>query len=257
MSSLKAIILLLIVTSILGCSTGNTKAKQKQIKRDREVAQLNVQLASGYIQRGNLEVAKDKLLKAIEYDDKYVPAYTTLAVLMVMLKEPQQAEEYYLQALEIDSRNPELRNNYGAFLCDIGKVEEAKEQLLIALNNQFYNTPEAAHANMGYCMMQDENPDYKQAEKHLRTALRKNERMSSALLAMGELGIKTGKYLMARAYMQRYHSLVKPSAESLWVEIQAEYALGDREHFIKLSKKLLKYFPESDEAEKVMRLSRR
>lgn len=253
----KLSILLLVISLMTACSGKNTKREKAAQSRDNEVAVLNVQLASGYIRRGNLEIAKEKLLKAIEYDDEYVPAYTTMAVLMNMLNETEEAENYYLEALDLDQRNPELRNNYGAFLCKNGKIEEALEQFQLAINNQFYETPETAHANIGYCLMQSEKPNYALAEDHLRKALKANQNIPSALLAMGELGIATRKYLMSRAYMQRYHAMVNPDAHSLWIQIQAEYALGDREHFLKLSRTLLKAFPKSREADMVMRLSRR
>ena len=122
-----------------------TDSKEEE-KKDKEAAVLNVQLASGYIRRGNLEVAKEKLLKAISYDNDYVPAYTTMAVLMNMIGNIEEAENYYLDALDINSNDPDLHNNYGAFLCNHGKFEEAKEQFYIALKNQFYETPEAAQS---------------------------------------------------------------------------------------------------------------
>ncbi len=246
-------LIVFLVSTIVACGGQNSRPSDRQ-KKDREAAVLNVQLASGYIRRGNLEVAKAKLLKAIEHDEYYLPAYTTMAVLMNMLGDYEQAEKYYREALDINVNDPDLHNNYGTFLCNHGKFEEAKEQFNIALRNQFYVTPQAAHSNLGYCMMQGDNPDYAVAEKHLRKALEKDPNISSALLAMGELGLETGKFLMSRAYMQRYHAQAKPDAHSLWIQIQAEYALGDRDFFVKLSRELLKLFPESDEAKKVMRL---
>jgi len=251
---IKRWLVFLIAGTLIGCA-GQTRQQQESQKNDKEAAVINVQLASGYIQRGDLKVAEQKLLKAIEFDDEYVPAYTTMAVLMTMLGKLDKAEDYYEEALDLDPRDPELQNNYGAFLCNVGKLNEAFEQFKQAMNNKFYATPEAAHANMGYCMMKGKRPNYHEAEKHLRAALKQNPNMATALLAMGELGIEMKKYLMARAYMQRYHALIRPSAHSLWVQVQAEHALGDKEYFLKISRELIKSYPMSDEAQKVMRLS--
>jgi type IV pilus assembly protein PilF len=253
MIDIKHGVIVLLMSMLVAC--GGTVKQKEEAKRDKHAAVLNAQLASGYIRRGDLEIAEEKLLKAIEFDEKYVPAYTTMAVLKTMIGNIAEAENYYLDALDLDPRNPELHNNYGTFLCDTGKLEEAFEQFDIALKNQFYNTPEAAHANLGYCMLQMKNPDFKKAEKHLRAGLKVNPNLSSALLAMGELGVRSNKYLMARAYMQRYHAKNKPTSYSLWLQIQAEYALGDKLNFVKLSQTLLNAFPESPEAEKVMELS--
>lgn len=247
-------LIILLASTLVACA-GQTTKEKKQVKKDKEAAVINVQLASGYIQRGDLKIAETKLLKAIEFDDEYVPAYTTMAVLMTKVGRKGKAEDYYIQAIDLDPRDPELQNNYGAFLCNIGKFEGAFEQFNKALKNQFYATPEVAHANMGYCLMQGNRPNYDAAEKHLRQGLKDNPNMVSALLAMGELGVEMKKYLMVRAYMQRYHALANPNAHSLWIQIQAEHALGDKQFFIKLSRELLKKYPNSKEAQRVMRLS--
>ena len=100
--------------------------------------------------------------------------------------------------------------------------------------------------NAGTCLL--EKGDYKQAEKMLRKALRQQPNYASALLSMAEIGVITEKYLMARAYIQRYHAIARPSAESLWLQIQSEKALGAQEHYLKYARRLLKDFPDSDEA---------
>ena len=68
------------------------------------------------------------------------------------------------------------------------------------------------------------------------------------MLSMAELGVKTKKYLMARAYSQRYHAIVEASAESLWIQVQAERALGAAKHYRKYAKQILSEFPDSREA---------
>ncbi|MCW9012938.1 MAG: type IV pilus biogenesis/stability protein PilW [Gammaproteobacteria bacterium] len=242
------------VVLISACGQNRVK-KAKEETKTEEAARINVELASGYIRRGQLEVAHVKLEKALEVDDTYVPAYTTMAILMEMKGEIVEAQSYYLEALDIDHRNPELLNNYGTFLCKQDKIEEAIKQFEKVLKNQFYERPEKAHANLGYCILKSENPDYKKAEKHIRKALKINPNMPSALIAMGELGLKTKKYLTTRAFMQRYHSVARASATSLWYQAQAEKALGDQKYFLKFSRQLLKNFPDSPEAEKLMELT--
>ena len=254
MIQMKLWLIVVLLGALSACAS--TPKELAKVKKDHEAAKVNVQLASGYMRRGDLKIARQKLEKAIEFDSRYVPAYTTLAVLMTMTNQPVAAENYYLEALSIDSNDPNLHNNYGTFLCGVRKFEEAIEQFEKTLNNQFYKTPEVAHANIGYCLLQSEKPDYNKVEVNLRKALKRRPNMPSAMLAMGELGLATKKYLMARAYTQRYHSIVKPSAESLWVQIQAEHALGDKKYFLEISQKLLDNFPDSEEAKKLMRLSK-
>jgi len=252
MKRMKLWLVIVLSGTLMACAS--TPKELEKERKDKEAAAINVQLASGYMRRGDLEVAEEKLKRAIEFDSKHVPAYTTLAVLMTMIDKPVEAENYYLEALDIDSRNPELHNNYGTFLCSIEKYDDATEQFEKTLRNQFYQTPEVAHANLGYCLLQQKNPDYKKIERHLRKALKLRPNMPSAMLGMAELGLVTKNYLMARAYTQRYHSISKASAHSLWVQIRAEHALGDKVYFLKISQKLLDQFPESEEADKLMGL---
>jgi type IV pilus assembly protein PilF len=243
--------------ALLVACGGGESVKEKKSSDPKAAAKMNVQLASGYIQRGQLEVAQEKLEKALEQDPEFVPAYTTMAVLMEMTNQPDKAEDYYNDALDIDTRNPDLHNNYGQFLCKQKKVEKAIKEFETAINNQFYETPYIAHANLGYCLMQGDKPDYKRAEAELRKALKISPNMPTALLSMGELSIATKQYLMARAYMQRYHAVARKSAASLWLQIQAEHALGDKKYFKELGQELLRNFPDSPEADKLMEISKK
>jgi len=212
----------------------------------QQASALNVQLAIGYIDRDQLGIAQDKLDKAIEQDPKNVDAYTTMAYLKRKVNELEEAEKYYLEALDIKSTNPNIHNNYGGLLCQMGRYDEALEEIRLAYEDPFYETPYLAYANAGTCLL--DKGEYKQAEKMLRKALRDQPNYAGALLSMAEIGVKTQKYLMARAYIQRYHATARPTSESLWLQIQSEKALGAEQHYLKYARRLLKDFPDSDEA---------
>lgn len=217
----------LLLASIFLSACANQPGTTRQERADgdlRDASELNVQLAVGYLKRKQYEVSKDKLLKAIEQNPTNVEAYTTMAVLMMKINEMSEAENYYLEAIDIKENDPELRNSYGTYLCKVGRIDEALKEFQLAYTNPFYSTPYLAYGNAGTCLLQA--GDYKKSEAFLRKALRKQPKFSSALFSMAELGVKTEKYMMARAYGQRYHALNEATAESLWVLVQAERALG-------------------------------
>ena len=248
MKQLIRIILIITITGLSACSTKDEMVVDKKVSEPdlQQASALNVQLAIGYIDRDQLGIAQEKLDKAIEQDPKNIDAYTTMAYLKRKVKELEQAEKYYLEALDIKSTNPNIHNNYGGLLCQMGRYDDALKEIRLAYEDPFYETPYLAYANAGTCLL--DKGEYKEAEKMLRKALRDQPNYAGALISMAEIGVKTEKYLMARAYIQRYHAVAKPDAESLWLQIQSEKALGAEEHYLKYARRLLKDFPDSDEA---------
>lgn len=241
------ILLISVLITLTACSTGQERVQQDRDDDDlKRASSLNVQLAVGYLKRQQYETSKEKLLKAIEQDPANVEAFTTMAVLMMKLNELNEAENYYLEAIDIKENDPQLRNSYGTYLCKVGRIDEALEEFQLAYTNPFYDTPYLAYGNAGTCLLQQ--GDFKKAEVYLRKALRKQPKLAGALFSMAELGVKTDKHLMARAYIQRYHAINEPSASSLWVQVQAERALGATDHYRKYAKQILNDFPDSDEA---------
>ena len=65
---------------------------------------------------------------------------------------------------------------------------------------------------------------------------------------MAKLSFETGRYLPARGYLQRYVAAAKHTAESLWLGIQIEQQLGDKDAISSYALLLKNTFPDSDQA---------
>ena len=246
---LKKIIIALLSAYILtSCSTGGNQKPEprEKVPNYKDAAEINIKLAVGYIQRQQYKPARDKLEKAIEQDPENMEGYKTLAYLYALLGLNEEAETKYNQALEINPDDSDLLNSYGTFLCTSGKLEEAQEKFKQAYSNPFYEALYMAQSNAGSCYIKENK--LKQAEALLRKSLRVEPRLPGSLLSMAEIGLKTERYLMARAYIQRYHAVRQPGPESLWIQIQAERALGAKDHYMKYARQLITEFPDSDEA---------
>jgi type IV pilus assembly protein PilF len=178
-----------------------------------------------------------------------------MAFLLMQINKMEEAEEYYLDALDIKGNDPELHNGYGTYLCRTGRLNDAMDQFKKAYSNPFYKSAYLAYANAGNCLLNTKH--YVHAEKYLRKALKLQPELPGALISMAELSVKTKKYLQARAYVQRYHAVNKPTADSLWVQVQAERALGAKEHYHKYARQLLDEYPDSKQASLVEELERR
>lgn len=247
---IKIITAAFIIFFLAACSTAGDVQKKPVRQTTKanliDASDLNTQLAVGYIQRQQYKPARDKLEKAIEQNEDNVEAYKTLAYLYALLGLNDEAEIKYNEALDISSNDSELLNSYGAFLCANGKLEEAQEQFEEAYSNPFYETRYLAESNAGSCYIKQ--GEYRKAEELLRKSLRVQPKLPGSLLSMADVGVKTERYMMARAYIERYHDVKQASADSLWIQIQAEKALGDEKHYMKYARQLINDFPDSDEA---------
>ena len=240
-TSLSALLLVSCATS-----TATTTERIKSEPNFKDASKLNTELAIGYIQEKQYAPAKEKLEKAIVQNDENVKAYKIFAYLYALLGLTEKAEEKYQEAIDLSPDDSDLANSYGAFLCTQGKYDEAQKQLSKAYSNPFYEASYLAESNAGSCYIQQN--ELKKAEKLLRKSLRVQPKLSGSLISMAEIGIKTERYLMARAYIQRYHAVSAASAESLWLQVQAERALGAKKHYMKYARRLISDFPDSNEA---------
>lgn len=237
-----------VLASVLaaGCATtptGDARSLEK-------AAQLNAELGANYLRQGNLVQANEKLEKALRQDDDNVDAHATYALLQMELGHPEKARRHFREALDLAPDEPQLHNNYGTFLCNQGEHDEGIKQFLTAGENRLYSTPEYAYANAGVCALDAGRID--EARSYLRRALEINPRLPSALRELAVLEYDSGRPAVARSYLLRYHESFAPSAETLLLATRVERRLGNRERALEFGRKLLRNFPDSEEAERFL-----
>lgn len=243
------ICLVLLVPGFSGCAqtyeTGGGPLSASE--RSNEVAEANLNLGIAYLQRGEYEASLEKLNKALSADPNYTPTLNTLGLLYQRLGKPVEAEDYFKRALSRNAMDPSTLNNYGQFLCTNNRYDEAQEAFMKSASNPLYETPEISITNAGTCALRNNQPDI--AEQHFRNALEKNPGVPIALIQMSQLTYDQGNYLSARGYLQRYLELARHTAASLWLGIQIEQQLGDKNTLSSYALSLKNNFPESREAE--------
>lgn len=215
-------------------------------KKVRDASRYNAQLGAKYLQRGELDHARDKLTKALKQDPSNPVAHVTYALLQQRIDKPVAARKHFREAIELDPEEAEHHNSYGIFLCKVGDYEAAVEQFDIAANNPFYKTPEYALDNAGLCMLDADK--LSDAETYLREALRVNTRFASAYLHIAELMHRQQRMTVADAYYQRFLAYGRESSESLWLGLQIKRDSGDLQAAERYASRLLDEFPESSEA---------
>jgi type IV pilus assembly protein PilF len=210
-----------LVVFLAGCFT----APEKSADENRKAAETNTSLGRQYMERGDYEIALEKLKRAVAYDKTYAPAHSMLAILYETIGDSKAAGEEYRKAVQFDPTDGDVNNNYGAYLCGTGRSMEALPYFETAVRDPFYRTPEVALSNAGSCALAAGDLD--KAEKFLRQSLGYDDTLASALLPMAEVSYKQQSYLRARAFLQRFEAVSPVTEESLSLGYAIESKLGD------------------------------
>ncbi len=243
--------LALAVLLTAGCAS--TAERNLSDEKLRKLVETNIQLGAGYLQQGQMNAAKEKLDKALELSPDDPQANNVMAILQWRLRDYEAAERHFRRALnsKAGSINPDVQHNYGAFLCDRGRADEAMTWFDRAIANPQYPTPELANLNAGMCLLK--KPNRAAAERYLRQALQRNPTLAPALLTLARLSYESGNALSARGFMDRYAKAGPETAESLWLGIRVERALGNRNAEANYAFRLKGKFPDAPETQEFLR----
>lgn len=209
----------------LRTSTNDVKAK----------AGIFASLGTAYLQDDHPRQAVRELRVAIHADQNYANAYNVMGLAYEQLGQNPLARKAFEQALSLDGKNPEFRNNYGAFLLNRRDYQAAIIQLQQATADPLYSTPQFAWTNLAiaYAGLKDlaaaRNalnralnlvPDYPPALQmlaemdfkagnvdaaygHLQVILAQEPNNPSALLLAGQLAARQGRHQHAASLWQR------------------------------------------------------
>lgn len=211
-----------------------------------EAARLNLQMGVDYARKGEYALAVEKLQRSIKEDATVAEAHSTLAFVYAQMGQAGLAEEQYRKALVLGPDDANVRNNFGVFLCANGKPAEAQRYFVEAANNKNYPTPAAAWTNAGVCARR--HSDLDAAERYFREALQVNPKFPEALAQMAWLTNQQKDYLRSRAFLQRYTDVAQPTPETLMLGVMNERQLGDADAAQNYASRLLRDFPDSEQA---------
>ncbi len=230
----------MLIPLLLSCVAVDPKPVDSE-----KASAINVQLGIGYLQQNNLEIANEKLLKALKQDPKSSSAHNAYAMLQDRLLVKDKAAYHYEKATSLDPSDSQAANNYGTFLCRNNEEAKSEKYFLRALKNPLYKTPEYAYTNAALCLLRIKQRD--KAIVYLTKALAANSNFPTALAAMAKITFEDQNFKQAKIYLDQYHLVARPSAKSLWLTIQTELALGSNFDVDELAAQLQKDFPNSDE----------
>lgn len=211
-------------------------------------AGIRLQLAVGYFQDNKLEVALDEVKQAIAINPNFADAYGVRALIYVQMGELALAEENYQRALKLAPRNPDLSNNYGAFLCQQGRGAQGIAYLDAALNNPAYQSPVNALVNAGACSLKMKQFDA--AERYLLDALRRAPDLAAISSNLARLYFERRDYQRAGFFVNRLTAAEKLDtlpADVLWLAVRIDRKLGNTASEASMGTLLRRHHPGSPE----------
>ncbi len=234
------LLLMMVVLLLQGCvQTGGPKGAAETA----EAVRIYSDLGLGYLRQGKLDQSLQKLQRALELNSRDPASNHYIAEVYKQMNETKLADRYFEKAAELDPKNPMLLNNYGAFLCDQSRFADAEKYFLRAAELPRYQTPELAYENLALCALRVNNPV--QAELYFRKALAIDPKLQKSLYQMAQISYDNKDYLTARAFVQRFHSVVDPSELGLKLAIKIEQALGNESALQEYRQALKKRFPDA------------
>jgi type IV pilus assembly protein PilF len=238
-----------LVFALSACSTTPSQPEPpsltKNVAKNPQAAVYNAQLGVGYLQQGDVSRAKSKLLLAAKQDPSSQNVWGSLAYFYENTGDAVKASEYYRKAVSLDPKAGAALNNYGAFLCQQKQYTESVRYFLAATKDQDYLNPENAYENAGLCA--EKVPDMVNAEQYFTRALQNNPNLPTSNLEMAKINFKKGKFDFAERYLERYNKVAKPSAESLWLDMQLAQRTNDTQRIAKDVEVLKEHFSQSNE----------
>ncbi|MEO8467147.1 MAG: type IV pilus biogenesis/stability protein PilW [Gammaproteobacteria bacterium] len=245
MSNLRLALLLALSLA----SVGAHAAREPRERRGSEAALANANLGAGYLQQGKMDLAVERLQRALKLNPRLADAHSYLAIAYDRLGMLAEAEMHYKRATQLEPNNSGAANTYAVFLCRQNRWADAEPLFKRAADNPTYSTPEVAYTNAGVCARGTGSAD--KATDYFRMALVRNPTFPDALQNLMELSYDAGNFMQTRAFVQRFLDSHVPTAPVLLMCVNVETQLKNHDGMDKCAAQLRSGFQGSPELAKL------
>lgn len=235
---------LLTLTACVTETTTDGKPKAEEKSTDEVVANY-VQLAKGYLQRGDREKAMRAINKGLEIDSDSPEMLNVLAFYYNSDGEKELAEKQFRHAISSHSEHTPSYLNYGAFLYEQKRYDEACKNFEKAASDVNYVGRAAAFSNLGSCLKQ--KGKVKEAEEAFNRSLGHDFRNPRALIEMSALRFEQGEFQESRRLYEEYLKYGKQTPRTLWLGIRLMHVFGEDDRKASMALFLKNEYPSSPE----------
>ena len=242
-----------LLLALGGCATRNSDATGANVDivtasdepEARKRARIRMELAVGYFEQGQTNVALDELKQVIAADPSFPDAYNLRGLIYMKLNDMRQAEESFRRAVSLNSKDSNAQHNYGWLLCQQGRYDEAGRAFAGAMTNPMYADRAKTLMAKGLCEARAGRKD--DAERSLARSYELDAANPVTGFNLATLLFQRGEYPRAQFYIRRLNNTDLANSETLWLGIKVEEKLNDRVAMLQLADQLKRRFPQSRE----------
>jgi type IV pilus assembly protein PilF len=234
-----------VVAALAACQS-NPAPTVATASRRSQAASVNLQLGVGYLQQGNLQIAKQKLERALSEDAHNPQIHSAMGLLDERLGKDKEADSEYRTSLSIAPHDPSLLNNYAVFLCSHGRAVEGVRSFEEAAANPLYRSPWVAFTNAGVCS-REAHHEAEAATLYTR-ALQSNPSYAEAIYQASDLDFSQQKLAAARVRLDFFLTNNPSTPDLLLLGWRIAQAQNDNAGANSYAQRLATQFPGSDQA---------
>lgn len=220
----------------------STTPNQSQAQKS---AEIHLRLAVSYFKNKQHQVALGEIKKTLNIVPNYVDAHAVRALIYMDMGQNRLAENDFNAALVLDPKNADVANNYGHFLCQNGRAEEAFSYFNLALKNIQYRSPVKILINSGVCALKTNDID--KAQEYFNAAFKLDAANTITNVFLAKIYYEKDEYENARFYINRVIKKEVYTADVLWLATKIAYKLNDQVSVRVYISELSKYHPDSAE----------
>jgi len=211
-----------------------------------------LELAAAYFQRGQMTTALEQVKLAIQADPTLGEAYTLRGLIYANLGDMALADESFRRALQVNPQDADSLHNYGWYLCQQRRYDEADAMFRRAIAvPQYRDAPRTLLAE-GVCQASAGRLDA--AEQTLSRSYQLDPGNPTTAVRLSEVLYQRGQYERARFYIRRVNATSEISnAQTLWLAARIEKRLGNQQGAQEFGMQLRNRFPEAPETAAFLR----
>ncbi len=210
-------------------------------------SRVRLELAKAYFERGQMTTALDEVKQALNANPNLGEAYNLRGLIYASLGDEALTHDSFRRALQINPSDGDSMHNYGWYLCQRTRYDEAEAlfQRAMALP-QYFGTSRTLFTS-GVC--QARAGKLAEAEATLTRAYERDPGNAVVAYNLAEVLLRKGDLDRARFYVKRINAVPNQSnAQTLWLAARIEVKMGNRQAANEYGLQLRDRFPQSRES---------